>query len=61
MPKFFHILLYTDGSSKGNPGSGSIGIIICDENNKKLYEYSECIGYCTNNEAEYKALIKVLN
>lgn len=60
MPKFSHILLYTDGSSRGNPGAGSIGIIICDENNKKLCEYSEFIGYCTNNEAEYKALIKGL-
>jgi ribonuclease HI len=52
--------LYTDGLSKGNPGKGAIGILICDEKDKVLKEYGETIGHCTNNEAEYKALIKGL-
>jgi len=61
MPSFERICLFTDGGSKGNPGAGSIGVVICDGNNKLLYEFSECIGYCTNNQAEYKALIKGLD
>jgi ribonuclease HI len=61
MAYFEHINLFTDGGSKGNPGPGSIGIVICDGNNNLLYEYSECIGHCTNNQAEYKALIKGLD
>ncbi len=55
------IHLYTDGGSKGNPGAGSIGTVICTDSNKLLHEYSECIGHCTNNQAEYKALIKGLD
>ncbi|MGE5699926.1 MAG: ribonuclease HI family protein [Deltaproteobacteria bacterium] len=58
---FNHICLYTDGGSKGNPGPGSIALIICNSNNEILQEYSECIGHCTNNQAEYKALIKGLD
>ena len=53
--------LFSDGGSKGNPGPGSIAILICCQDNKLLHEYSECIGHCTNNQAEYKALIKGLD
>jgi ribonuclease HI len=61
MGYFEHICLFTDGGCKGNPGPGSIGIVICDDNNNLLYEFSECIGHCTNNQAEYRALIKGLD
>ena len=61
MPAFDHICLYSDGGSRGNPGPGAIGIVICDGQNQLLYEYAECIGHCTNNQSEYKALIKGLN
>lgn len=61
MAYFEQINLITDGGSKGNPGPGAIGVVICDGNNNLLYEYSECIGHCTNNQAEYKALIKGLD
>ena len=62
MPSYIDkVHLYTDGGSKGNPGSGSIGIVICTPTNKLLHEYSECIGQCTNNQAEYNALIKGLD
>lgn len=61
MAYFEQLNLFTDGGSKGNPGPGSIGIVVCDGNNNLLYEYSECIGHCTNNQAEYRALIKGLD
>lgn len=55
------ISLYTDGGCRGNPGRGAIGIIICDAAGVVLREHAECIGHTTNNQAEYKALIKGLD
>lgn len=60
MPYFDHVYMYSDGGCKGNPGSGTIGIVIYDQHDNLLYKYSVCIGHCTNNQAEYKALIKGL-
>ena len=54
------IFLYTDGGSRGNPGSAAIGLVVCDENKNIIHEYKECIGEATNNEAEYIALKKGL-
>lgn len=51
--------IFTDGGSKGNPGPGSIGIVIY-KNKKKVFSLHQDIGWVTNNEAEYKALIKAL-
>jgi ribonuclease HI len=47
--------IYVDGASFGNPGPSGIGVVlrIGDE----IVEHSEDIGYGTNNEAEYRALI----
>lgn len=55
------ISVYTDGASRNNPGESGIGIIIYDENNFILDSYCEYIGTATNNQAEYKALIKSLD
>jgi len=57
MPK---IIINTDGGSRGNPGEGAIGIVFLDEKEKVIKSYGEKIGFCTNNEAEYKALIFAL-
>lgn len=53
--------LYTDGGCRGNPGPGAIGIVICDGGSAVLHEHAECIGLTTNNQAEYRALIKGLD
>jgi len=55
------VSLYTDGGCRGNPGPGAIGILICDAASIVLYEHAECIGHTTNNQAEYRALIKGLD
>ena len=55
------INLYTDGGCRGNPGPGAIGIVICDGGSAVLHEHAECIGHTTNNQAEYRALIKGLD
>lgn len=52
--------VYTDGASRGNPGHSGIGITVYDENNFIIKTYKEYLGVCTNNQAEYKALIKSL-
>ncbi len=51
--------IYTDGGSKGNPGPSSI-VIVFYADGKKIFTHHESIGIATNNDAEYKALIKAL-
>jgi ribonuclease HI len=58
MPK--KIKIFTDGGARGNPGPAAIGIVIKDDKGKILKEYAEHIGETTNNQAEYKALVKGL-
>lgn len=55
------IKVFTDGASKGNPGSAGIGVIIYDENDFIIESYEEFLGDATNNQAEYKALLKSLD
>lgn len=57
MPK---IKVFTDGASRGNPGHSGIGIVIYDENDFIIGTYKEYLGEATNNQAEYKAIIKSL-
>ena len=52
--------VYSDGTSRGNPGPSSIAYLILSEDRKKIAENSEYIGVKTNNQAEYEALISAL-
>ncbi len=52
------IFVHVDGSSRGNPGEASIGVVITDEKGHVLQQVGKCIGRTTNNVAEYKALIE---
>ncbi len=54
------IILYTDGAARGNPGAAAIGIVMADANRKIIEEFGEVIGTTTNNEAEYRALLRGL-
>ena len=53
------VTIYTDGASRGNPGPAAVGAVIRDEN-KTLAEISHRIGFATNNQAEYIAIIIAL-
>lgn len=53
-------IIYTDGGARGNPGPAGIGAVILDARKKTVKEISECIGETTNNQAEYKALLRAL-
>lgn len=48
-------VLHTDGASFGNPGPSGIGFVLTTTDDD--VEYSEDIGYATNNQAEYKAVM----
>lgn len=55
------VTVFIDGAARGNPGPGGIGIVIRDEKGRILKEHKEYLGNrVTNNQAEYKALIKAL-
>lgn len=52
------INVFTDGGSRGNPGEGAIGVYIENEHKKQLIGFGKKIGICTNNVAEYKAVLE---
>ncbi|MCI0474697.1 MAG: ribonuclease HI family protein [Anaerolineales bacterium] len=54
------IILFTDGASRGNPGPAALGIVITDERGNAIESFGEAIGNATNNEAEYRALLRGL-
>lgn len=55
------VILQFDGGSRGNPGPAGIGVTISDTDGTPLYELAEFLGRCTNNVAEYTALLRGLS
>ena len=53
--------IYIDGACRGNPGPGSIGVRIEDEEGNTLKEHGRTLGECTNNVAEFTALSVALD
>ena len=53
------IVVYTDGSSLGNPGPGGWGYV-CVENNIETYSHSGSEAHSTNNKMELTAAIEGL-
>ncbi len=51
------ITLYCDGASRGNPGEAAAGFVILDAHGTELVARGVYLGQCTNNMAEYQALI----
>jgi ribonuclease HI len=51
--------VYTDGASRGNPGKAASGYIIYKDQKEFCRDF-RYIGFATNNEAEYKAIIMAL-
>lgn len=54
------LILQFDGGSRGNPGPAGIGVTLTDAAGTPVYELGEFLGRCTNNVAEYTALIRGL-
>jgi ribonuclease HI len=55
-----HYIINIDAAAKGNPGPAGIGVLIKDASGKVIQEIAEFIGTATNNQAEYRALIRAL-
>ncbi len=49
--------LFTDGASRGNPGHAGAGASLCSADGVEISSLSNYLGQCTNNVAEYKALL----
>jgi len=49
--------LFTDGASRGNPGHAGAGAVLLTGQNEELAACSAYLGVCTNNIAEYRALL----
>ena len=54
------VIIYTDGSSRGNPGTGGYGIIMEDCKTGFVKECSKGFRYTTNNRMELLAVIDAL-
>lgn len=54
------IIIYTDGSSRGNPGPGGYGIVMQKFGTDYLKEFSEGFKKTTNNRMELLAVIVAL-
>lgn len=59
-----HLILHTDGGSRGNPGPAAIGVVVEIEkkggSTEVLGAVAELIGLASNNVAEYRAIIRGL-
>lgn len=52
--------LFVDGGARGNPGPAGIGGVLYDMSYNEIKKFQEYIGKATNNQAEYKALLRGL-
>jgi ribonuclease HI len=55
------VICYADGASRGNPGPAAIGGTVAGPDGTILTEVSEAIGRATNNVAEWRAAVAVLD
>jgi ribonuclease HI len=58
--KINRVIVHADGTSRGNPGPAAIGATIKDDQGRILASISQAIGWATNNQAEYRAVIAAL-
>ena len=59
-PPQHYLIAHTDGGARGNPGPAGYGVVMQDEQGKKVAALSRYLGHQTNNFAEYQALIAAL-
>jgi len=59
-PPAHHLVAFSDGGARGNPGPSGYGVVIQDETGRKVAALSEYLGHQTNNFAEYQGLIAAL-
>lgn len=52
--------IFSDGGARGNPGPAAAGFLIISETGQVLMTNSLFLGFRTNNQAEYEAIITAL-
>ena len=55
-----HLMIFSDGGARGNPGPAAIAFMIQSERGETVATSSRYVGVSTNNQAEYKALLVAL-
>ena len=60
-PPEHYLIAHVDGGSRGNPGPAGYGVVITDENKRKIALLNEFLGHQTNNYAEYHGLLAALD
>jgi len=48
-----HLIIYSDGGSRGNPGPSASGFVIMNQNQDVIHQGGMYLGITTNNQAEY--------
>ncbi|MCF7820063.1 MAG: ribonuclease HI family protein [Candidatus Pacebacteria bacterium] len=54
------LIIFCDGGARGNPGPAGLGVAIYDKDKNILEQMSEYLGVTTNNQAEYRAVLKAI-
>jgi len=60
LPRAGHIIIHTDGGSRGNPGPAASAFVLTDDAGKPLQGRGFFLGRATNNVAEYTAVLRAL-
>src|SRR6202047_2463249 len=55
-----HLVAYSDGGARGNPGPAGYGVVVKDQSGHTVAALSQYLGHQTNNFAEYQGLIAAL-
>ncbi len=55
-----YLVAHVDGGARGNPGPAGYGVVIEDEQGRRVAELSRYLGHQTNNYAEYMGLLAAL-
>jgi ribonuclease HI len=60
-PPAQYLVAHIDGGARGNPGPAGYGVVLQDQDGRRLAGLSEYLGHRTNNYAEYRGLLAALN
>lgn len=56
-----HLIVNTDGASRGNPGKASYGYVIAEKGGAILHQEGKTLGVTTNNVAEYTGVLAAIS
>lgn len=60
MKSLKHLLIYTDGGARGNPGPAACGVVIKNVDKTIVHQAFKTLGTTTNNEAEYQGVLMAI-